>query len=441
MTDEELQLILKGEVSIPSTDRTLETGMVEQSGTPTNVGERSEAARAAAEAKAKAAAAKAAEEAAKNAEDERIKGLNDPFGSLDLSDPDAIAAAQANDIELQVDDEKVRESKIEDERQVQEDLTNRLSELAVQIDYLKSQTIGFPVGVTQEERMEVRQSAEALQQQLAQAQAEYDSTQKMLVASNRTLEELQPVQNIVDEKPIVEPGVFNVYNRESGPAFPERRLDRFKTRQKLREAETGEKTLSRFFKDDFVGNISEQAFNLPVKNRVTVPLADGGEAVFTDSEAKQRNREGIFGIPGIELQNSAIGRIISTPIEFYGELAKIPFAEANIGIGVGGGEYSGGRVIHEAGLAGKTGGVMFTPTAPKGRPIDEERLTQQIETRQNIIAANDAEIESLNQEIESRRSGSRIGDLTGRIALLEDDSDQKRAELRQLDRVLTAYMQ
>ena len=84
---------------------------------------------------------------------------------------------------------------------------------------------------------------------------------------------------------------------------------------------------------------------------------------------------------------------------------------------------------------------MFTPTAPKGRPIDEERLTQQIETRQNIIAANDAEIESLNQEIESRRSGSRIGDLTGRIALLEDDSDQKRAELRQLDRVLTAYMQ
>ena len=112
MTDEELQLILSGEVSIPSTDDTLETGMVEQSRTSTNVGERSEAARVAAEAKAKAAAAKAAEEAAQNDEDERIKGMDDPFESLDLSNPDAIAAAQANDIELQVDDEKVRESKI-----------------------------------------------------------------------------------------------------------------------------------------------------------------------------------------------------------------------------------------------------------------------------------------------------------------------------------------
>lgn len=355
----------------------------------------------------------------------------DPFIGLDLSDPDAIAAEQANDIELEVDDERVRAAIREDEKQVQQDLTNRLSELSVQIDDLKSKTTGFPVGVTQEERMEVRQSAEALQQQLAQAQAEYDSTQKMLEQLQAELDAPfageRPVQNIVDEKPIVEPGVFNVYNRESGPAFPER--DRFKTRQKLREAETGEKTLPRFFKDDFVGNISEQAFNLPVENRVTVPLADGGEAVFTDSEAKQRNREGIFGIPGIELQDSTIGRALSTPYEFYGELAKLPFAEANIGIG-----------LDRVGLKGKTGGVMFTPTAPKGRPIDEERLTQQIDSRQDIIAANDAEIELLNQEIEGRRSGSRIGDLTGRIALLEDDSDQKRAELRQLDRILNAYM-
>lgn len=365
--------------------------------------------------------------------EQRLMDLSDPFdgGLLDLSDPAVraeIEREQANDIELKVDEDRVRAAQREKDLELEEILDDRLNQLSVQINDLKGQTTGFPVGVTSEERIELKKSEDSIKERLRIVQDEFDVTKKILDNLRIKLSPNPVIGGVEETKPVFEPGVVNVYNRESGPAFPER--DRFKTRQKLREAETGEKTLPRFFKDDFVGNISEQAFNLPVKRSVTVPLTSGQDAVFTDSEAMQRNREGIFGIPGVELQNTAIGRALSTPYEFYGELIKLPFAEANIGSGLG----------DRVGLQGKTGGVMFTPTAPQGRPVDEERLTQQIQTRKNIIDANNDEIKLLNEQISGRRSGARIGDLTARIALLEDDNDQKRAELRQLDRISNAYV-
>ena len=372
--------------------------------------------------------------------EQRLMNLSDPFdgGLLDLSDPAVraeIEREQENDIELKVDEDRVRAAQREKDLELEEILDDRLNQLSVQINDLKGQTTGFPVGVTSEDRIELKKSEDSIKERLRIVQDEFDVTKKILDNLRIKLSPNPVIGGVEETKPVFEPGVVNVYNRESGPAFPER--DRFKTRQKLREAETGEKTLPRFFKDDFLGNISEQKFNLPDKigstkvgPEVTVPLTDGGEAVFTDSEAKQRNREGIFGIPGVELQNTAIGRALSTPYEFYGELIKLPFAEANIGSGLG----------DRVGLQGKTGGVMFTPTAPQGRPVDEERLVQQIQNRKNIIDANNDEINLLNEQISGRRSGARIGDLTARIALLEDDNDQKRAELRQLDRISNAYV-
>ena len=364
--------------------------------------------------------------------EQRLMNLSDPFdgGLLDLSDPAVraeIEREQANDIELKVDEDRVRAAQREKDLELEEILDDRLNQLSVQINDLKGQTTGFPVGVTSEERIELKKSEDSIKERLRIVQDEFDVTKKILDNLRIKLSPKPVIGGVEETKPVFEPGVVNVYNRESGPAFPER--DRFKTRQKLKEAETGEKTLPRFFKDDFVGNISEQAFNLPVKRRVTVPLTSGQDAVFTDSEAMQKNREGIFGIPGVELQNTAIGRALSTPYEFYGELIKLPFAEANIGSG-----------LDRVGLQGKTGGVMFTPTAPQGRPVDEERLVQQIQNRKNIIDSNNDEIKLLNEQISGRRSGARIGDLTARIALLEDDNDQKRAELRQLDRISNAYV-
>ena len=84
---------------------------------------------------------------------------------------------------------------------------------------------------------------------------------------------------------------------------------------------------------------------------------------------------------------------------------------------------------------------MFTPTAPEGRQVNMNRLNKEIESRQDIIEANDDEIRNLQQQVESRPMGARIGDLTGRIALLESDNEQKQAELTQMDRILRANMQ
>jgi len=336
----------------------------------------------------------------------------DPFGGLDLSDPEAIAQEQADDIDLAVDEETVMENK-------SIDLTNKLGKLDSLIGSLKSKTPGFPVGITEEGRTKYEEQRSKNQEDIKQARAEYKETLNMLASLRKEIESYNASKNVqpTPEEPII----------ESGSVYPER--DRFRARAKTRQVETGERTLPRFYKDDLIGETYEQSFNLPTNRRTTVPLAGGDEAVFTQSEAMQRGTEGAIGIPGIEITDSAI----ATPYDFYGGLARrigeTGLSYATTGSAPGPADYLDDSQINR-------GGRMFTPTEP-GSPmqVDKEKLNREMTNRENLIDANKIEIDKLNQQIDERRVGAAIDDLTARIALLEDDSEQKQAELSQLQRI------
>lgn len=139
------------------------------------------------------------------------------------------------------------------------------------------------------------------------------------------------------------------------------------------------------------------------------------------------------------------GSLLELPAAFVQELGSSVLGSALSAMTGGGPDPRTGRSFRER-VFGDTaprgdGGLMFTPTAPEGRQVNMNRLNKEIESRQDIIEANDDEIRNLQQQIESRPMGARIGDLTGRIALLESDNEQKQAELTQMDRILRANMQ
>ena len=81
---------------------------------------------------------------------------------------------------------------------------------------------------------------------------------------------------------------------------------------------------------------------------------------------------------------------------------------------------------------------MSTPTAPEGK-FNLPKLNEQIELRESIIKDNDAQIQSLQEEMQNRKYGSDISDLTMKISLLEENTEQKTAELSQMNRILRRY--
>mgnify|MGYP003108864543 CR=1 FL=1 len=366
--------------------------------------------------------------------------VTDPFGSIDMTDQEAIAEAQANDIELNVDPERVAAGIREDERKLQQDLTKQLDAIDVEIQGVEQDTLGFPIGVTAEERVQYEESREGKRQQLSELKNKRAELKSQLAQLGESMKQDSEV-SAVDEQPASQP-------REMSPVYVGR--DRFAQDAAVRRAETGERTLSRFFKDDVVGELSEQRFNLPQGNTATIsvdPASSGltedeaasGEVVFTDSLDRLRNAEGIVGIPGINME----GSLLELPAAFVQELGSSVLGSA-LSAMTGGGPVSSRsfreRVFGDTAPRGD-GGLMFTPTAPEGRQVNMDRLNKEIESRQDIIEANDDEIKNLQQQIESRPMGARIGDLTGRIALLESDNEQKQAELTQMDRILKANMQ
>jgi len=353
----------------------------------------------------------------------------DPFGVLGLSDPQAIAAAQANDIDLKVDQDLVISEIKQDELRLKENLETKLEQLDILISDLQSQKLGYPVGITRLERKNYQDRLLKLQQDIQSAKSEYRKTKNML---SILMDEIKSSDSRVQDDVEIEKTVV-----DQGPVYGDRDYER--EQEKLLQAETGERTLSRFFRDDLVGNISEQAFNLPVKRESSVPLASGEDAVFTRSRAVQREEDDPFPIP-----------MLTAPETLRGAGTMI----GRLGRGVAEGTMSqilSGEPVPAPYLTEENvnrGGILSTPKQSQltarevveGRgEYDANRTKMAIDSRKELILANQVEINRLQKEIEDRKPGSRIADLTGRISLLQDDNEQKQAELVQLQRIRRSF--
>ena len=381
----------------PPTNRQILTDSTH--GTPRGKGVGNRAAAADAKAAAATAAATAAAEAAAEATGE------DPFAELDLSDPDAIATAQANDIELYpnapIDSIGPAELK---------KMADRLEE---EIDSLEMQIkdgTSVKLRASPEERARGQAGSEELKRQIQEKRSQYKDVVDRLIDAH-------PDRGSRPEQQ------YEPYTRRREPVYPKRGWE--KAAEKAREAETGEKTLARFYPSSYEG------FGVG-QSEVELPIEGGGVAKFAHSRARDREaREdigiptplGTLGVPGVSL------RMEPGPIDMAGRIAG-----AAIDKYVLGGDWSQveGEMVPEHDP--RQGGEMFAPRAG-GNKLNMPKLEAEMAEREINILGAKQRIKELETSLEDTTWSVPEGETYGEIELLKDDIEQMDAELAQMMRI------
>ena len=218
--------------------------------------------------------------------------------------------------------------------------------------------------------------------------------------------------------------------RERQATYPGRTAE--KGMEKVREAETGEKTLERFYKDDVIGDVGESFLSSPVAKspRVEVPIAGGGTEVFTRSREMDREDRG-NDLGAVQFPN---------PFEIGG--AMLASGKQRIL----GEDTTAAEVFpyDEAYASQFGGGEMFAPRRSRltEREIREGRgvlnlpkLETEMTKRRRAITGANRRIQELEQGLQSGGLGGFRGKEYAEIELLKDEVEQMEAELRQMARI------
>lgn len=318
--------------------------------------------------------------------------------------PDAIAAEQASDTELYPDilSDSIRPS----------ELKGMASNLEQEIDSLEMQikgSAGVKLRASPAERSKQQLTIDELKRQIKEKRLQYKSVVDRIIE----------IESDIDLKSRPEPQ-DEPYVREREPVYPERGWE--KAAEKAREAETGLKTLERFYPSSYEG------FGVG-QSEVDLPIEGGGVAKFGYSRTRDReDREDIgiptpfgrMGVPGLS------PRMDGGPIEFAGRVAGAGL-DAMLG-----GDTSPQELQPEA--LPRQGGLMFAPRSA-GNKLNLPKLEAEMSKRKRNILGAQQRIQELEASLEDTTFTVPRGETYGEIELLEDDIEQMDAELAQMMRI------
>ena len=208
---------------------------------------------------------------------------------------------------------------------------------------------------------------------------------------------------------------------DTSAVYPERGFE--KAQEKVLEAETGERTVPRFYRDDFVGDMYESNLNLPRTKplSVTLPLADGGTAEYTRSRAEEREARSDLFVP------FASPRMEGGPLTSAGRMAEMQVDKAF------GGDPSMQDYFPEDYT--RRGGKFSVPVATG--QINMEKLAAEMSKRNRYIIGNNQRIKELEKDLDAGSLGGFEGKTYAEIEFLKDENEQMKAELNQMNRIAT----
>jgi hypothetical protein len=230
------------------------------------------------------------------------------------------------------------------------------------------------------------------------------------------------IDRLVEIEPMSRPTQrYRMPAEDTSAVYPERGFE--KAQENVLRAETGDRTLARFYKDDFVGDMGESNLNLPRAEplSVTLPLADGGTAEYTRSRAEDREARSTSLIP------FASPRMEGGPLTSAVRMAEMQVDKAF------GGDPSMQDYFPEDYT--RRGGKFSIPVATGD--INMEKLAAEMSKRNRYIIGNTERIKELEKGLDAGGLGGFKGKTYAEIEFLKDENEQMKAELNQMNRIAT----